>query len=273
MSVSALFPLAGIFTLIGAALIWASALRLRIPQALQLQVLTPLLVAISIVITLLAFVDINPVTSKGINFTLAAGVAVATMLVQGFYTLGVLRHGIHGLGLFLLPLTAIPLLLIPVLPNAHTPNWVLTTSILETGHLLVSLIAYAILTLAAIHAVMQLLLDRALKRKQMNVLIQALPSLLEIDRHMFTQVRMATWLIGISIMTGLSWQWIEFQHFALLNHKVLLALFSFGVLVVLLYKRRNAQWPGRIASRVTLTAYGLLLLAYFGVKLIDSWLY
>jgi len=267
MSVTALFPLAGVITLACATLLWVGARRSELPQRL-----TPVLMLLSIAATLMAFIKINPVTSEGINFTLAAGVAVATMIVQGMYTVGVIRHGIHGLGLFLLPATAIPLLLLPFLPHAHAPNWVHTTSILETGHLLVSLIAYAVLTLAAVHAVMQILLDRALKRKQINPLIQALPSLLEIDRHMFAQVRLAAWLVGISILTGLSWQWIEFQHFALLNHKVLLALFSFGVLVLLLIKRGQSQWPGRIASRVVLTAYGLLLLAYFGVKFIHTWM-
>lgn len=273
MSLSALFPLAGIITLACAALVWAGARRVDLPPFLQPRHLAPVLMLFSIATTMLAFIEINPVTAQGINFTLAASVAVATMIVQGIYAVGTLRHGIQGLGLFLLPATAVPLLIIPLLPHAHTPNWVHTTSVLETSHLLVSLLAYAILTLAAIHAVMQLLLDRALKRKQLNMLVQALPSLLEIDRHMFAQVWLSTWLVGISILTGLSWQWIEFHHFALLNHKVLLAMFSFGVLVLLLVKRGKAQWPGRVASRVVLSAYGLLLLAYFGVKLINSWLH
>jgi len=216
---------------------------------------------------------IDSVTAQGINFTLATGVALATLIVQGIYVFGIMRHGIQGLGLFLLPSTALPLLLIPFLPEAHTPNWIHTSSLLETGHLLISLVAYAVLTLAAIHAVMHILLDRSLKQKRMTPMIQALPSLFDIERYMMAQVKVATVLIGLSILTGLSWQWVAYAHFALLNHKVLLALFSFGVLILLLVKRQQSQWPSRVASRVTLAAYILLVLAYFGVKLIESYLH
>ena len=169
-----------------------------------------------------------------------------------------------------MPATAFPLFLVPLLPEAHHPNWVQTSSLLETSHLLISLAAYAVLTLAAIHALMQILLDRALKKKKLSVLIQALPSLVSIERHMFAQVKIATIMIGISILTGLVWQWLEYAHFALLNHKVLLALFTFGVLVLLQIKRHRASWSSSIASRTVLTAYVLLMLAYFGVKLIHS---
>lgn len=215
---------------------------------------------------------LQSVTAEGINFTLATSTAVFTLIVQILYTLGVLRHGIQGLGLFLLPLTAISLLLAPVLPEAHTPNWVHTSSLLETSHLLIALTSYAVLTLAAIHAVMQILLDRTLKKKGSLKLIQALPSLVEIERHMIAQVKIATVLITVAILSGLLWQWTEYQQFALLNHKVLLALFTLVVLIILLVKRSQASWPTRIASRAVLLAYVLFMLAYFGVKLIDSWI-
>jgi len=137
--------------------------------------------------------------------------------------------------------------------------------------LLLALISYAVLTLAAIHASMQILLDRALKKKRSFKLIQVLPSLVEIERHMIAQVKLATVLIAVSILTGLLWQWAEYQQFALFNHKVLLAVFTLAVLIMLLIKRNQSSWPTRIASRAVLIAYVLFILAYFGVKLINSW--
>jgi len=130
--------------------------------------------------------------------------------------------------------------------------------------------AYALLTLAAIHAVMQIMLDRALKKKKLSTIVQALPALMDIERHMFAQVKVATILIGISILTGLVWQWVDYQQLAIFNHKVLLALFSLGVLILLQIKRQQASWSTSTASRTVLMAYGLLLLSYFGVKLIHS---
>ena len=271
MTSSILFSASGLITLLCAIILWRHALQRRNDQGPANSIASMLAVAITLNIWAIHLLD--SMTAQGINFTLATGTAVVTLLVHVIYSIGILRHGVQGLGLFLLPATAFPLFLVPLLPEAHHPNWVQTSSLLETSHLLISLAAYAVLTLAAIHALMQILLDRALKKKKLSVLIQALPSLVSIERHMFAQVKIATIMIGISILTGLVWQWLEYAHFALLNHKVLLALFTFGVLVLLQIKRHRASWSSSIASRTVLTAYALLMLAYFGVKLIHSLLY
>jgi len=268
MTSSVLFYASGLLTLICAISIWRNALQRKSEQGTATSIAG--IMAVAIALNIWAIHLLGSLSTDGINFTLATGVAVIIFLIHAIYSIGILRHGIQGLGLFLLPLTAVPLFLIPVLPEAHASNWVHTSSLLETSHLLTSLIAYAILTLAAFHAVMQIMLDRALKQKRISMLVQALPSLVDIERHMFAQVKLATILIAVSILTGLSWQWLDFQHFALFSHKVLLALFAFGVLVLLQIKRHRASWSSSIASRTVLTAYGLLLLAYFGVKFIQS---
>ncbi len=269
---SILFVAAGLLSLASAVIIWRSALQRRnTPDSSPSNSIAGLL-SFAIILNIWAIHLLESVTVNGINFTLATGAAVLTLLVHIIYTIGILRHGIQGLGLFLLPISALPLFLIPVLPQAHTPNWVHTSSLIETSHLLISMGAYALLTLAAIHAVMQIMLDRALKKKKISTVVQALPSLMDIERHMFAQVKVATILIGISILTGLIWQWVDHQHLALMNHKVLLALFSLGVLVLLQIKRHQACWSTSTASRTVLMAYALLLLSYFGVKLIHSFI-
>jgi ABC-type uncharacterized transport system permease subunit len=273
MTSTLLFSAAGLITLLCTGLIWRQALQGNSAPGQQTANTIAALVSSAIALNIWAIHLMNSVTVDGINFTLATGVAISTLIVQIIYVFGILRHGIQGLGLFLLPLTAITLFLTPILPEANAPNWVHTSSLLETGHLLISLISYAVLTLAAIHAVMQILLDRALKKKRLSTLVQALPSLMDIERHMIAQVKVATVLIGISILSGLVWQWVDYQYFALLNHKVLLALFTMAVLILLLIKRHRASWPTRLASRAVLTAYALLMLAYFGAKLIGTWLH
>jgi len=272
MSFIYLFPAAGLLTLISAVLVWNGVWKSQAADSSGKKPVIEAMLLASIVLTLWGCFRLEPVTDQGIRFSLAAAVGIATLLVQGMYLIGLWQHGIRGLGLLLLPATAIPLLIIPLLPANESEQWIHTSSLLESGHLLISLLAYAILTLAAIHAVMHLLLDRALKQKRISPVIQAMPSLFEIEVHLFAQVRWATALLAIGILTGLTWQWVEFHHFALLSHKVLLALFSFAVLILLLSKRKKAGWHGRRASHMVIAAYALLLLAYFGAKLISSWL-
>ncbi len=267
-----LFPVAGLLTLICAYLVWSDVWKNSVADTASKKPIIEIILLISITLTLWESLKLEPVTNQGIHFSFITAVAIATFLVQGMYLIGLWLHGIRGLGLFLLPATAVPLFLAPLLPESYSERWIHTSSILESGHLMISLLAYAILTLAAIHAIMHLQLDHALKKKKISPLMKAMPSLFEIETHLFAQVRWGTALLAIGILTGLTWQWVEFQHFALFNHKVLLALFSFGVLILLLSKRKKSGWHGRRSSHMVLASYTLLLLAYFGVKLISSWL-
>ena len=260
-----LFPAAGVISLICAYLVWNCAGGKSKNAGRNIG----LLLSAGIALSLIGLYQLEPVTEQGIDFRLATSVAICIILIQGIYLVGLIHHGVRGLGIFLLPLTTLPLLLFPLLPDEPHVR-IHTSSLIETSHLLISLIAYAILTLATLHALMHQLLNRALKRKQLSRIMQALPSLLEIETHMYAQLRWAAWLLGIGILTGLGWQWVEMSHFAILSHKVILALFSWGVLLLLLFMRRRAFWTGRRASMMVLAAYVLLLLAYFGVKLIQS---
>ncbi|HID35854.1 MAG TPA: hypothetical protein EYP39_00520, partial [Ghiorsea sp.] len=60
------------------------------------------------------------------------------------------------------------------------------------------------------------------------------------------------------------------QHFALLNHKVLLAIFAWVMLFTLNHLRQKASWHHNRASKMVLLAYATLMLAYFGVKIIQN---
>jgi len=264
-----LFPVSGLITAVCAWLLWSGVWNKPRLGAKPMA----LILSASMLISIYALIRLEPVTNWGLDFRLAASVAVCTLIVQYIYVLGLLRHGIHGLGLFLLPVTAIPLLLIPLLPNASILR-IQANSMMETSHLLFSLLAYAVLTLAMLHAIMHLLLDRALKRKQIGPIVQALPSLLEVENHMYGQVQSATWLLAFGILTGIAWQWGYFDHHLdLISHKVILSIFSWAVLLVLLAMRKRAGWQGRRASWMVIAAYLLLLLAYFGVRLVQAWLH
>ena len=268
MNTILLFPIAGLITAVGAIMLWRSVWQPGqvTPKGLAITLLA------SMLIILYGLFRLEPVTDWGFDFRLGAAVSVCVLVVQYLYFLGLLRHGIHGLGLFLLPATAAPLLLLPLMPDDPILR-VQITSIMEASHLLLSLLSYAILTLATLHAVMHLLLDRSLKRKKIGPIINAMPSLFEVENHMYAQVGTATLILTFGILSGLTWQWEELGHFTLLSHKVILSIFSWVVLVVLLSMRRRAGWQSRRAAWMVIAAYVLLLLAYFGVRMVQSYIY
>jgi|UPI000382315C ABC-type uncharacterized transport system permease subunit len=266
-----LFPFAGLISLLGTVLVWRRAQGQPSFTPNDESLLFGLLIA-SVFMTASGIMVLEPISARMIHFTLPASAAVATLLVQCMYLIGLFRFGIQGLGLFLLPVTALPLLAIPFLSNGDIDGVIHTSSLLETGHLMISMLAYAVLTMAAFYAWMHLLLDHALRRKRLTATFNFLPSLIDLERMMLAVLQWSAGLIALSIVSGLSWQWFEFSHFAILNHKVILALLSFATIVVLLVQHRRAGWSGRFASKMVLSAYALLLLAYFGVKMVHSWM-
>ncbi len=271
MNTTLLFPLSGLLTLFSAYLVWR---QIGNPNNASETPYAPWVVhsqSLAIIISIIGITFLHPIQAQYIHFNLIEAAATATLLVQLMYLFGVIRHGVQGLGLFLLPAMAVPLILAPFLPIDTTTQPILTSSILETTHLLISMIAYAMLTMAAFHAVMLLLLDQALKRKHMHPIIQAMPPLTTLEAMMMSMVRWSVWLILLSILTGLVWQWVDFSNMAIFNHKVLLACFSFAMLFWLMHKQRQGVWHAQRTSQWLLTAYALMLLAYFGVHLIKAW--
>ncbi|RMH51604.1 MAG: hypothetical protein D6682_04260 [Zetaproteobacteria bacterium] len=262
-----LFPLAGAVSLVAAWLLWARALDRPLPTK-EPQPLIATCVSISLFFTLIGAIGAAPSSPLGIRFTLIDAAASASFLVQLIYLIGLLRHGIHGLGMILLPVTGLALILTPLLPTGHRGSWLETDSWLEASHLALSMSAYAVATLSALHAVMHLLLDRALKAKRIHPLIRAMPPLTDIERHMFAQVRGALWLLGAGILTGLSWQWVAWGHFALLSHKVLLSFLAWILLLIIALAHRRGSWRNKTSSYLVIGTYLTMLLAYFGSRFI-----
>ncbi len=262
-----MFIIAGVLSIFATWLLMTSIRSGVEKDKLQHQV--SLIVGTSITCTFVAILKLGFISSTGLVLTLTTVAGFTTILVQSLYLLGIWQHGVRGLGLLLLPLTAIPLFMLVILPYGDAAQWVEAHSFLQTGHLLLSVAGYAILTMAALYACMQLLLDRALRNKKIGFFIQAMPSLIDISNYLFAHVRWALWFIGLSIISGLLWQWIEMHHFALLNHKVLLALFAWLVLFTLYQRRKKSAWHHNRASKMVLFAYVSLMLAYFGVKIIQ----
>ncbi|MDX8412933.1 MAG: cytochrome c biogenesis protein CcsA [Mariprofundales bacterium] len=268
-SMVTLFPVAGLISLVAAYLLWAKPLHLPHPQN-EIQPIIAGCVGLSLLLTMITAVAMAPSSELGIQFTLIEAAASASLMVQGIYLVGLIRHGVRGLGLILLPVSALSLLLIPLLPTGHAGSWLEVGSLLEASHLLLSMSAYAVMTLSALHAVMHLLLNRALKSKRIHPVTRAMPPLNDVETHMFAQVNGTLWLLGLGILTGLSWQWVEWSHFSLLNHKVLLSFLAWILLLIIKTGHQRNAWRHRVSSYLVISAYVTMLLAYFGSTLIMS---
>ncbi|MBB4284708.1 cytochrome C assembly family protein [Roseospira goensis] len=137
-------------------------------------------------------------------------------------------------------------------------------------HIVVSVITYGLLTIAAVAALGAFLQERALKRKQPTRLTRLLPSVTESERLSVALLAWSEAVLGLGLLSGMAVQTFVSGTLLVLDHKTLLSLLAFAVIGGLLAAHRWAGVRGRAAARYVLLAYLLLTLAFPGVKFIST---
>jgi ABC-type uncharacterized transport system permease subunit len=175
-----------------------------------------------------------------------------------------LQKPLFDAGLVALPIAAIVLLLEWL---ADLPGTQLAARSVETSiHIVSSISAFGVLAVAAVYAVFVALIDHFLRRHQLNSLIRTLPALETLERLLFQLITAGFILLTFSLGTGLLFVNDLFaQHLA---HKTILSIIAWIVFGTLLWGRHFRGWRGRVAVRMTLAGVLLLLLSYFGSKLV-----
>ena len=137
-------------------------------------------------------------------------------------------------------------------------------------HIIVSVLTYALLTLAAVASLAVFLQERALKLKRPTRLTRMLPAVAEGEKLSGRLLLASDVILGLGIATGLATQYFELGTLWKLDHKTLLSLVVFGLISALLLGHRVCGVRGRVAARIVLVAYLLLTLAFPGVKFVTQ---
>lgn len=130
-------------------------------------------------------------------------------------------------------------------------------------HIITSLIAYSLLSIAALQSIMLYLQDAQLHKKHATGFIRALPPLETMEKLLFKMIGVGFIVLCVSLGTGLF-----FIEDLMSQHKTVLSIGAWLLFAVLLWGRWQFGWRGRTAIRWTLTGFVLLLLAYFGSKFV-----
>lgn len=139
------------------------------------------------------------------------------------------------------------------------------SGILE-AHIFTSLLAYSLLSIAAINAVMLAIQDYILRHPRPIRQIELLPPLAVIETVMFRLIAVGWAVLTLSLVTGMLF--IEDMFAQHLVHKTVLSILSWVLFGLLLTGRWWYGWRGRNAVNLTLAAMIVLALAYFGSKLV-----
>lgn len=181
---------------------------------------------------------------------------------------------IDGLQLLLLPAAAVVCAMAALFPQGQlVPH-------ADSGwlrlHLLIALAAYALITVAALHALLMALLDRHLhrpldapaERSIVGRILDAQPPLLVQEQLLFRVIWIGFAVLTAAVASGsiasmqLTGKVLPF------DHKTVFTLLSWLTFGVLLLGRHIRGWRGRVALRWTLTGFAFLILAYTGSRFV-----
>ena len=190
--------------------------------------------------------------------SLVAWLAVALLLVV------TLQDDVVCLSVIVFPFAALALFLRLYYPQQYILAQSLTPGL--DFHILTSLLAYSLLSIAAVQAVLLYFQDNHLHNKHPGGFIRALPPLESMEKLLFKHITLGFLVLTISLASGMLYLEDMFaQHIV---HKTILSIIAWIVFAVLLLGRWQFGWRGRVAIRWVLTGFVLLMLAYFGSKFV-----
>ncbi len=208
------------------------------------------------------------VTTGGWNLGLFTTLSIASWLMAFIAFVIGLKIVIAHPGIIIYPLVALSLVFKALLPS----NQMFTLSNPATEwHILISLAAYSLLTLAALQAIVLAIQERQLRKQQhFLLLLQKLPPLQSMETVLFQLITVGFVLLTIGLTTGIVFVDDLFaQH---LVHKSVLSVIAWCVFAYVLWGRRRYGWRGKTAVKWTLIGFSFLALAYLGSKLVLEFL-
>jgi ABC-type uncharacterized transport system permease subunit len=200
----------------------------------------------------------------GLSLTLGHAVSLLTWLSALLLCLLSLRRPVDNLGIVLFPLAGLGVLLGVLLPSG-------AGSVIEARwtvqlHIVLSVLAYSILTLAAVQAMVLALQDRQLHHHRTGGWLRVLPPLQTMEQMLFELTAVGFFLLSLALLSGLFFvEDLLAQH---LVHKTFFSSLAWLFYAILLWGHWRFGWRGKSATRGTLIGYVTLLLAYFGSKFV-----
>ena len=182
------------------------------------------------------------------------------------YWLGSLFYRLEGLHALIMPVAAVAAFLPALFPAARpVPN---TELLAFKLHLLISMLAYSLFTIASLHVLLMAMLERRLHQGALPAGLQKLPPLLTMETLLFRIIWAGFIMLSLTLLSGVMYSEELFGKAARINHKTVFGIVSWIVFGALLFGRHFYGWRGRVAVRWTLTGFLLLVLAYLGSKFV-----
>ena len=203
-------------------------------------------------------------TPEGLNLNFFTAASLVTWIMVCFLLFSSLRAAIHNLLLLVAPLAALSVIMELSFDAAYQP--ITSPEMPLIWHILLSIVAYSILFMAACQSVLLAVLEDRLRNKQAFTLVRLLPPLQTMESLLFSLLTAGVVTLTLAIATGFIF--LDDLFAQRVVHHTVLSLAAWLVFTSLLIGHHLMGWRGTTAVRWTLIGFTLLLLAYFGSKFV-----
>lgn len=200
---------------------------------------------------------------QGLNLGFFVAFSLITWLISIQILLSCIYRRIESLGIIVFPVSGIG----NISASLHfSDHFISIGNNAIQGHIMVSVIAYSLITLGAFQAGLLAYQDRSIKQHQPGGFIRFLPPLHDMETLLFQFLGFGFLCLSASLITGFFY--LEDIFSQRLVHKTVLSIIGWIILGILLFGRFKFGWRGKTAIRWTLSAFVFLMLAFFGSKLV-----
>jgi ABC-type uncharacterized transport system permease subunit len=213
-------------------------------------------------------------TPNGLDLSFLHAFSVVGALMAAVTWMSGLLRTLPAAGGVVLPVSSVsvllPVLVPPLFPatfaNAH--RFAYGSESLAAAHVAVALLAYALLLVAALQALVLMGLERRLRRRLPDPESAALPPLLTLEQFLFRLVALGFVLLSLTLASGMLFTEQLFGRPLTFTHKSVFGLLGWLTFGALLLGRWRYGWRGRVALRWIIAGTVFVFLAYLGSKFV-----
>lgn len=214
------------------------------------------------------FLKGTPHFGLALALTITLFTCTLILLVESFFSKSV------AMLVFILPLSAISLALPILLPGSPLPAE--TATVAFRLHLLLAILAYSVMTMALLQALMLSTLHNRVHAKdftepkpgQRRSLFESVPSMMEMEKILFRLIGLGFILLTAAIIFGAVFSQEVFSAPFRFDHKTVTTCIAWCIFGILLLGHRFFGWRGKFAARWTVFGFVLLMVAYIGIRFV-----
>ena len=204
-------------------------------------------------------------TVDGQNFSLTNVISLVNWIIAFSFTIIMQRLKVIVVVPVVYACSVISVAVLWLIPPQYIIHFDVHPEIL--AHIVLSLMAYSALMIAALYAIQLWLIQNKLKNKK-TMMSPGMPPLMTVEKQLYHLVTIGVMLLTLSLATGFIFLEDMFEDGK--GHKAILSIIAWVVYCMMLWQHYTIGCRVRTAVIYTLSGATLLSLAYFGARIVTE---